>query len=141
MTETLKKIEDLINKDQFEVEEVKQLQIQFIKNELKAQHCVDKYIGDFPTFLEPVHLGDNVEIGDDALIGPNVFLGNNCKIGDYCELINTIIFDDVKIGENMKLENAIIASKSSITISNLKESYCIMKGNASKLEELKIIRF
>ncbi|TFG01730.1 MAG: NDP-sugar synthase, partial [Promethearchaeota archaeon] len=107
----------------------------------KDQHCVDNYIGDFPTFIEPVHLGKNVKIGDDVMIGPNVYIGDNCEIGDYVELANTILFDHVVLGENFTLENCIIAPNSKLRFNNLKAFASILKGEADSVESAQIFSF
>ena len=141
MKKSLEEIEKLISKKEFNIERVRAVQINFIKNELRGQHCVDKYIGDFPTFIEPVHLGSNIKIGDDVLIGPNVYIGDNCEIGDYGIIMNTIIFNNVKLGENFKLENCIIARDSKLTFNNFKAFSCILMGDAYTVKNLKKIPF
>ena len=136
LKEILEKIEILIAEKDIDMSKIKDLHIDFIKNKLKNQHCINNFIGDFPTFIEPVHLKSNVKIGDDVLIGPNVYVGENCIIGDYGEIINTIIFDNVEIGENFKLENCIIAKNSKLTFSNFKAFDCILKGQSNSLENV-----
>lgn len=141
MKESLEELKKLILDQEINVNKVKELHINFVKNELKNQHCVDNYIGDFPTFIEPVFLGENVKIGDDVLIGPNVYIGNNCKIGDYVELVNTIIYDSVEIGENFTLDNCIIAPQSKLKFNNLKAVSSIFKGEADSEQSTEIISF
>jgi len=141
MEESLEKLENLINEAKIDSQKVREIQINFIKKELKALHCVDDFIGEFPTFIEPVHLGNNVKIGDDVLIGPGVYISDNCEIGDYGEYTNTIIFDNVVLGENFKLENCIIAKGSKLTFNNLKAYNCILMGQTDSIENLKKISF
>lgn len=141
MIEYLKKIEKLISKKSIDVNIAKDLFFNFIKNQLKNQHYVDNFIGDFPTFIEPVHLKSNVKIGDDVLIGPNVYIGNDCKIGDYAEIINTIIFDNVEIGDNFKLENCVVAKGSKLMFKNFSAFSCILKGQTDSEENLNKISF
>jgi len=107
----------------------------------KISNHIDKYIGDFPTFIEPVYLEKNVEIGDDVLLGPNVYIGANVKIGDYVELSNTIIFDGVTLGNNLKLENCIIAPKSLLNFENFKCTSTILSGKADSEKSLTKIPF
>ncbi|MFX0031324.1 MAG: hypothetical protein ACFE8E_02140 [Candidatus Hodarchaeota archaeon] len=102
----------------------------------KIKTKIDKYIGDYPTFIEPVFLGENVKIGDDVLIGPNVFIGTNSEIGDYVEVSNSIIFENVRIGENFKLENCVIIKDSSLNFSNFKFKNCILKGRSTLKNEI-----
>ena len=102
---------------------------------------MDKFLGDFPTFIEPVHLGIDVKIGDDVLLGPNVYIGDNCEIGDYCELANTILFNNVSIGENFKLENCIVEKESKLTFNNISAFSCVLSGQTDSKENLKKISF
>ena len=97
---------------------------------------VDEYIGDYPTFIEPVYLGDNVKIGDDVLLGPNVYIGSNSIISDYVEISNSVILDDVTIGENFTLENCIICANSKFEFSTFKVENSILKGKAASKEEI-----
>ena len=105
--------------------------------EIKNHHKIDSYIGDFPTFIEPVFLGNNVQIGDDVLLGPNVYIGNNSELGDYVELSNTIVLDNVKLGNNFTLENCIVANDSKFNFETLKEKNSILKGSTDIKENIK----
>ena len=107
----------------------------------KISNHIDEYVGDFPTFIEPVYLERNVEIGDDVLLGPNVYIGDNVKIGDYVELSNTIIFNEVTLGNNLKLENCIIAPKSHLNFENFKCNSTILSGKADSEKDLTKIPF
>ena len=88
--------------------------------------------------MEPVVLGDRVKIGDDVLIGPNVYIGGNSEIEDYAEISNSIIFDNVKIGSNFKLDHCIIVKDSNLNFDNYNSKNCILKGNVESEEELEI---
>ncbi len=105
----------LTENNEDKINEIKEIFTKIISKKLIV-HRIDKYIGDYPTFIEPVYLGDNVKIGDDVLIGPNVYLGNNVELSDYVEISNTLVLDNVKIAENEKLENAIVDEKKSINL-------------------------
>ena len=141
MKESLVKIEKLISEREIDVDKIREAQISLIKNKLKGQHCIDEYIGDYPTFIEPVYLSSNVKIGEDVLIGPNVYIGNNCEIGNYAELINTILFDNVVLGDNFKLENCIVAKESKLMFNNFSAFSCILKGQTDSEENLDKISF
>lgn len=139
MKEELTKIEEIIvNPNEIKISNIQELMEMFFA---KLKNRVDNYIGDYPTFIEPVYLEDNVKIGDDVLLGPNVYIGANSKIEDYVELSNTIIFDNVKIGENFKLENCIVAKNSSFNFKNLNLRNNILKGSADSKSELQNIGF
>jgi NDP-sugar pyrophosphorylase family protein len=135
MKEGLIKIEELIRKlDDIKKSNIKELMQMFFT---KLGNRLENYIGDYPTFIEPVYLEDNVKIGDDVLLGPNVYIGANSEIQDYVEISNTIIFDNVKIGQNFKLENCVVAKDSSFNFNNLNMKNSVLVGTANSKSELK----
>jgi NDP-sugar pyrophosphorylase family protein len=123
--------------DQINISEISVLFQNLIR---KLTNKVDNYLGDYPTFIEPVYLETNVKIGDDVLLGPNVYIGANSSIGDYVEISNSIILDNASIGENFKLENCIIAKDSKFNFNNLNIKNAILIGSASSKNELTIKR-
>lgn len=134
MKKELVKIEQIIqNFEDINKSDINSIMQKFFS---KLKNRVEKYIGDYPTFIEPVYLEDNVKIGDDVLLGPNVYIGANTIIQDYVEISNTIIFDNVKVGQNFKLENCVIAKDSSFTFSNLNMKNCALMGVANSKSEL-----
>lgn len=141
MKKELEKIEKSIDKiKENQTSEINHLLTKFLKiNLIKSK--IDSYIGDYPTFIEPVYLEDNVRIGDDVLLGPNVYIGANSEIGNYVEISNSIIFENVKIGENFKLVNCIVDKNSVFEFSNLSVKNCILKGSANSEENLNKIDF
>ncbi len=138
MKEILKQLEQLLNEKDFDLLKIQELKTEILKNHVKGLK-IENYIGDYPTFMEPVILGDNVKIGDDVLIGPKVYIGNDSEIEDYAEISNSIIFDNVKIGKNFKLDNCIIVNNSKLNFDNFSNKNCILKGIAESEEELEII--
>jgi NDP-sugar pyrophosphorylase family protein len=136
MKKDLNKIEKIIISLELNSQaQIRDLLKNFLKTHIK-QSKVDSYIGDYPTFIEPVHLEDNVKIGDDVLLGPNVYIGKNVEINNYVEISNCIVFDDVIIGENIKLDNCIIGKNSSLNINNTPIDNCVVVGNVKTKEEL-----
>ena len=134
MKEELVKIEELIgNFDNIEKSDIKELMQRLFS---KLGNRLEKFVGDYPTFIEPVYLEDNVKIGDDVLLGPNVYIGANSEIQDYVEISNTIVFDNVKIGQNFKLENCIVAKDSSLKFTNLNMKNSVLVGAADSKDEL-----
>jgi len=134
MKEELDKIEELFKKlDDIEKSNIKELTQRFFS---KLGNRLENYIGDYPTFIEPVYLEDNVKIGDDVLLGPNVYIGANSEIQDYGEISNTIIFNNVKIGQNFKLENCVVAKDSSFNFKNLNVKNSVLVGTANSNSEL-----
>ena len=139
MKEELIKIEELIrNFDNIEKSDIKELMQKFFS---KLGNRLENYVGDYPTFIEPVYLEDNVKIGDDVLIGPNVYIGANSEIQDYVEISNTIIFENVTIGENFKLENCVVAKDSSFKFKNLNVKSSVLTGKSNSKDELQSKQF
>ena len=139
MKEELIKIEELIgNFDDIEKSDIKDLMQRLFS---KLGNRLENYVGDYPTFIEPVYLEDNVKIGDDVLIGPNVYIGANSEIQDYVEMSNTIIFENVIIGENFKLENCVVAKNSSLKFKNLNMKNSVLIGETSSKDELQSKQF
>ena len=139
MKELLKQLEQLLNEKDLDLLKIQELKTEILKNHVKGLK-IENYIGDYPTFMEPVILGDKVKIGDDVLIGPKVYIGNDSVIEDYAEISNSIIFDNVKIGKNFKLDNCIIINDSKLNFDNFSSKNCILKGITESEEELEIIR-
>ena len=102
---------------------------------------IEQYIGDYPTFIEPVYLEENVRIGDDVLLGPNVYVGRNCEIGDYVEISNSILFNNVKVSENIKLENCIIAADCIMNFTNASFNHLLIKGKSNSQNGLQKLNF
>lgn len=139
MKDMLRKIQEVIEGSEKLTEtNLKEIIDSFFEN---LKNHIDTYIGDYPTFLEPVYLEDNVTIGDDALLGPYVYIGTNSEIKDYAELSRTIIFDNVQLGENFKLENCIILPGSTFDVNNLNLKNCVLKGRATTEKDLIKIEF
>jgi NDP-sugar pyrophosphorylase family protein len=136
MKKSLKKIEKVIS----DLELNSQSQIQELLNEFLKTHLkrskIDNFIGDYPTFIEPVYLEENVKIGDDVLLGPNVYIGRKCEIKNYVEISNSIIFDNTIINENIKLDNCIIGKNTFLNFKNVDLNSCVVIGNVNTKEEL-----
>ncbi|NVM44319.1 MAG: hypothetical protein HWN79_05330 [Candidatus Lokiarchaeota archaeon] len=139
MKEILANIEEIIgNIDDIEKSDIKELIQRFFT---KVTNRLENYIGDYPTFIEPVYLEDNVKIGDDVLLGPNVYIGANSEIQDYVEISNTIIFKNAVIGENFKLENCVVAKDSSLNFKNLNMKNAVLIGSADSISDLRSKEF
>ncbi|MFX1489284.1 MAG: hypothetical protein ACFFBI_09065 [Promethearchaeota archaeon] len=138
MEEELKQLDLLILEKEIDKGKIQKLMNTIINSHLKGLK-IENYIGDYPTFMEPVILGDSVKIGDDVLLGPRIYIGTNSEIGNYVEISNSIIFDNVKIGENIKLDNCVIAKDCKLNFNNFFAKDCILKGIANSQNELEII--
>lgn len=141
MKGVLKEIEKVINDLELKSQsQIKDLLTSFLKNQL-THSKIDNFIGDYPTFIEPVYLEENVRIGDDVLLGPNVYIGKNCEIKDYVEISNSIIFNNTIIGENIKLDNCIIGKNVTLNSINVTVDNCVVVGDVRNKEELYRIMF
>jgi mannose-1-phosphate guanylyltransferase len=60
---------------------------------------------------QPLFLGIGSKVLADARVGPNVVMGSGCLIERGARVTNTILFDEVKVGERSSISGAIIASK------------------------------
>ena len=137
----LKEIENIIeNFKNSDLSKISELLKSFFKKHITRSH-INNYIGDYPTFIEPVYLEKNVKIGDDVLLGPNVYVGKGSVISDYGEISNTIILENVTIGKNFKLNMCIIGRDSVFNFSNLNVKNCVLKGKANSEEDLNKIDF
>ena len=58
----------------------------------------------------PICIGENSRVEGDARIGPNVLLANDCSIRGHSKVSNSILFDDVTVGEDCDINGAILAS-------------------------------
>ncbi|MFX1417877.1 MAG: acyltransferase [Promethearchaeota archaeon] len=136
MRKKLKEIEKIISDLELNSQsQIQELLNDFLKTQFK-QSRIENFIGDYPTFIEPVYLEENVKIGDDVLLGPNVYIGKSSEIKDYVEISNSIIFDNVLIDENIKLDNCIIGKNSSVSCKNTPIDNCVVVGNVKTKEEL-----
>ncbi len=136
MKKDLKEIEKIVSNLELNSQaQISELLSNFLQTHLN-RNKIDSFIGDYPTFIEPVHLEDNVKIGDDVLLGPNIYIGKNSEIKDYVEMSNSIVFDNVVIGENIKLDNCIIGKNTLLSCENINVDNCVIVGNVRTKEEL-----
>ena len=92
----------------------------------------EKYIGKntviSPTakIFEPVHIGENVTIEAFATIGPHTVIGDDCKVGIHSSVVNSILWNEMEVGEFSTIKNMVITSNSvanrNIDYDNIDES-------------------
>ncbi|MGQ4875345.1 MAG: sugar phosphate nucleotidyltransferase [Promethearchaeia archaeon] len=99
---------------------------------------IEGYIGDYPTFIEPVRLQPGVEIGDTALLGPNVIVGKKCKLGAFSELANTIIFDNAILGRECNLNWCIVDENVRLPEKYSAKNKFITSGSDQTIKEYEI---
>ena len=66
------------------------------------------------TVIAPVHLDDDVVIEDGARVGPNVVLGKGCRVESGAAIRDSVLWDDVRVGADARIEHTIIASGSRV---------------------------
>jgi NDP-sugar pyrophosphorylase family protein len=64
--------------------------------------------------IPPCIIGRNSKISQGTTAGPNVVLGSNVQLGNRVRVKNSILFDDVEVGEGSSIRGAIIGSNSLI---------------------------
>ena len=57
---------------------------------------------------------------------------------DFNEISNSIILDNVKLGNVFKLDKCIVLSNALLNFENLSTKNCIISGNANSKDELSI---
>ncbi|MDD3925628.1 MAG: NDP-sugar synthase [bacterium] len=62
----------------------------------------------------PAYIGDGVRIMDGVDLGPNVFIGRNSIVDSHSSLKESILWENVVIGEGAVLNRAIIGTSSRI---------------------------
>lgn len=62
----------------------------------------------------PVHFDDGVQLAPTAVIGPNVVIGKECKIGERATIRDSVLWDEVEIGDGAHIDECIIASRAKI---------------------------
>ncbi len=60
--------------------------------------------------IPPVMIGDNPSIGEGVVIGPYTVIGRNCILEKGTTIEESILWDDISIGSNVKISNSIIGS-------------------------------
>ncbi len=60
--------------------------------------------------VAPVHLDAGTTIDPTSTVGPNVVLGRGCLVGPGAVVRNSVLWDNVRIGAQATVEEAILAS-------------------------------
>ena len=79
----------------------------------------------------PIYLGSNVRIGPEAVVGPRVVIGDGSVIGKKCEISNSILWNDVSVGEESKLSECIATDGVSVKSASQRR-HMILTPEASK---------
>ena len=61
-----------------------------------------------------IGIGEKCFIGHDVIIERHHYLWGTIKIGNNCTIKNSIILNDVHIGDNTYIENCIVESRGTI---------------------------
>ena len=79
------------------------------------------------TIIPPVTIGEHVILRDGCKIGPNVVIGDNVNVEKNAEIKKAVIFKESYIGENSKIEKAIVSNNCRI------QEGVVLKGNEEAL--------
>ena len=79
------------------------------------------------TIIPPVTIGEYVILRDGCKIGPNVVIGDNVNVEKNAEIKKAVIFKESYIGENSKIEKAIVSNNCRI------QEGVVLKGNEEAL--------
>ncbi|CAB1248436.1 sugar phosphate nucleotidyltransferase [Clostridium sp. MT-14] len=74
--------------------------------------------------IGPVFIGNNSIIDSNAQIGPYTVIGNNCLIDQMSTISRSILWDRIKINENVNITNSVIGSDCII------DKYCNLLNTA-----------
>lgn len=83
--------------------------IVFDRQEFNSQNKFDRV-----KIIPPVAIGEKVIIHKNSTIGPNTSIGKNCIINEGCVLKNSILWDNIAMAKNSKINNSIVYDKESI---------------------------
>lgn len=95
---------------------------------------IEGYIGDYPTFIEPVFLKPGIKIGDTVLLGPNAYIDEGCDLGAFTELANVILSKNVKTGKLTKLRWCVVDANIELPEKYEAQNCFITKDESGKLE-------
>jgi len=112
--------------------EIKQL-LKDLSSKLKGL-IIEGYIGDYPTFIEPVSLKPGVKIGDTVLLGPNAYIDEGCDLGTFTELANVILSRNVKTGKLTKLRWCVVDTNVTLPENFEANNSFITKDETGKLD-------
>jgi NDP-sugar pyrophosphorylase family protein len=80
----------------------------------RAEVAPDAQIAETATLVPPFLIGAGTRIGEHCIIGPHAVLGARCKIGDNAQISGSVIFSDVQIGHESRLNDCIVAHNSTL---------------------------
>ena len=82
-----------------------------------------KQVSSYQTKKSENYRGERVRLSPTAIIEKRCVLGNGVEVGAGSFVTNSSIGDDCKIGDNVRIENCVIAPGAKI------ESSCVIKGS------------
>jgi mannose-1-phosphate guanylyltransferase len=88
----------------------------------------------------PVAIDKHVVIGKKTVVGPYVSLGRNCVIGDNVKICNSIVFPNVKIGDNTIVNGAIIGEGVIVGKNVRVNNGCIVADQAKIRDNVNLIK-
>ncbi|CUH97095.1 hypothetical protein P22_3221 [Propionispora sp. 2/2-37] len=76
------------------------------------------------TVVEPVYIGDKAIVDDKAVIGPHAVLGCSAYVGYGSMVIDSILLDGVKVGQNLKVINSVAVNNCRVYDNLISDTCC-----------------
>jgi mannose-1-phosphate guanylyltransferase len=76
------------------------------------------------TVVEPVYIGDKAIVDDKAVIGPHAVLGCSAYVGYGSMVIDSILLDGVKVGQNLKVINSVAGNNCRVYDNLISDTCC-----------------
>ena len=94
--------------------------------------------GDYKLF-PPVYLGKGVSIASGAVIGPNAVISDGCYIGEQSRVRNSVVLQNVFLGDRVSLTGAIVCADVSIRNQAALFEGCVIGSSALIGEDAQIM--
>lgn len=77
------------------------------------------------TIVEPVYIGNKAIVGDKAVIGPHAVLGCGTYVGYASMVIDSVLLDGAKVGQNLKVINSIAGNNCRVYDNLVSATCCV----------------
>jgi NDP-sugar pyrophosphorylase family protein len=89
-------------------EDLLELNLYFLKNEVKDYQVEAQEIGPGTHLIEPVFIEQGVVIGAGCKIGPGVYIEHDVQIGDHAQLENVVVLRGTAIPDGEILKDKVV---------------------------------
>jgi mannose-1-phosphate guanylyltransferase len=88
----------------------------------------------------PIALDKGAKIEEKSVIGPYAIIGKNVKVGKHVQISNSVIFEDVEIGDETIIDAAIVGEGAKIGSRVKIEKNCIVADHAKIRDNVNLSR-